>query len=101
MIEVLKDQSAVVNVNIKGKFTFMNSKSFLFQIDEILKTQCEKLIIKLELIEFMDSAALGALLLTKDRCSRQGCTLSLSKPKAEIAKMLKITKMDKMLDIPK
>jgi len=80
------------NVVVSGKFTFSDHMSFkkifeIFNSDEV-----KNLEIDVKNVTFVDSAALGILLLLRDNCNRNDVALTILKPKDQVQKMFKISR---------
>ena len=70
--------------NLGGKFTFSDNKIFNLFFEEISTQAYKQIIIDLAKLEFIDSAALGLLLLTREKCEKTSTTLTLRNPKGQV-----------------
>jgi anti-anti-sigma factor len=86
-------------VSLTGKFTFTDHSIFKNIIDIIKGGQVKALTLDLSALDFIDSAALGMLLIARDESNKNGVTLTLSKPAGHIQKMFKVSKFDTLFTI--
>jgi len=98
------EHSVVVNgdlleLSLSGKFTFSDNKAFNNFLDEIGKNSYKKVIIDLNGVEFIDSAALGILLLTRDRCERNKTKLLVKNPKGQVRRMFDISRFSDLFQV--
>jgi anti-anti-sigma factor len=78
-------------VKMRGKFTFSDRQIFRDITQEIQRPEIKKVVLDFSGVEFVDSAALGVLLLTKDEAEKHDTTLILRKPVDQVQKMFKIS----------
>jgi anti-anti-sigma factor len=88
-----------VAINLAGRFTFADNKVFGGVINDIVATQCKKLIIDLSLVEFIDSAALGILLLIRDKCEKSQVILALKNPQGQVKHMFEVSRFNDLFKI--
>jgi anti-anti-sigma factor len=82
---------------LTGKFTFADNQIFNNLLDEM--AQYKKIIIDLGGVEFIDSAALGILLLVRDKCDKTATNLKLKNPKGQVKQMFDISRFGDLFNI--
>ncbi len=86
-----------LELNLAGKFTFADNKVFNSILEEI--QAYKKIIIDLANVEFIDSAALGILLLVRDKCDKTSTNLLLRNPKGQVKQMFDISRFSDLFTI--
>ena len=94
---IVKDQA--LELSLVGKFTFSDSKAFNDVLREISSNSYKQVIIDLKLVDFIDSAALGILLLTRDKCDKSNTDLIVRNPKGQVRQMFDISRFSDLFDI--
>ncbi|HEB56844.1 MAG TPA: anti-sigma factor antagonist [Gammaproteobacteria bacterium] len=87
-----------ITIKIDGRFDFTNQKEFR----EAYKNQCDPgLLFQVELFatEYMDSSALGMLLLLKEHADNFNSKVVLKKPSEGIKKILDMANFSQQFDI--
>jgi anti-anti-sigma factor len=84
---------------VKGKFTFVDHSIFKPILEDIEKNLFMKIVIDLSGVEFIDSAALGILLLVKDSVEKNNAVLILKSPAGQVKKMFEITRFYDLFSI--
>lgn len=79
-------------INLSGKFTFSDHHSFKMLLATLAEGQIKKLILNMTKVDFVDSAALGILLLVRDESEKMGCVLLLRNPVGQVKKMFEISR---------
>ncbi len=82
-----------------GKFTFADHDIFREIIGLIEDKEVTSVNMDLAAIEFVDSAALGMLLIARDKSEKNNVELVLSNPSGQIDKMFKVSKFDTLFTI--
>jgi len=86
-------------VKVKGRFTFSDHTSYKELFDVFNDEKLDKLELDINEVEFVDSAALGLLLLTRDEAEKTGKTLSIVGPQGQVKKMFEISRFYELFDI--
>jgi len=86
-------------VKMKGKFTFSDHEKFREIISIIKNGGVSGVSIDVSGIEFVDSAALGMLLIAREEAEKGGINLVLRNPNGQISKMFKVSKFDSLFNI--
>lgn len=88
----IKDQGAEIEVSLKGRFTFSDHSSFRKVQDEIFKAGRTRCVFEMSQLEFIDSAALGMMLLTRDISSKKGVEIILKGAKDQVQRVMSISR---------
>lgn len=94
-----KEDENNIEIKLKGNFTFADNKSFLAIIENTISKKYKTLIFDLAEVDFVDSAALGVLLLARDKCTHRGINLILQNPQGQVKQMFKISMFDALFTI--
>ncbi|MEJ0049060.1 MAG: STAS domain-containing protein [Rhodospirillales bacterium] len=86
-------------VSLAGAFTFKDHHSFRSLLDVLKIVPGRRLVLDLSRVEFLDSAALGMLLIAEDEAKIVGCTLILRKAPPSIARLIQLAAMDTLFTI--
>jgi anti-anti-sigma factor len=89
----------LIELILKGRFTFTDNKTFSGLLEGISNQEYKKVVIDLEGVDFIDSAALGILLLARDRCEKASVSLTLRNPVGQVKQMFKISKFNELFKI--
>ena len=84
---------------ISGKFTFADRQVFRDLFKDITSQDIKKLSIELSQVEFVDSAALGILLLARDEAEKSETELILKSPQGQVKRMFEISKFHDLFNI--
>lgn len=87
------------DLSLSGKFTFADRKFFKDLFIKIREGNIKHLTIGLSEIEFVDSAALGILLLARDEAEKLQINLVLKSPKDQVKKMFEISRFYELFQI--
>ena len=94
---IVKDEA--LELSLVGKFTFSDSKTFNDVLREISNNAYKRVTIDLKLVDFIDSAALGILLLTRDKCDKSNTDLIVRNPKGQVRQMFDISRFSDLFHI--
>lgn len=86
-------------VDMSGRFTFSDHVEFKALLDIYKDYQIKQVDLKLEGLEFVDSAALGLLLLARDAASDGNKKLRLIRPTSQVKKMFEISRFYDLFEI--
>ena len=84
---------------LNGAFTFKDHHSFRAVLDVLKSGTGARRVLDLSRLEFLDSAALGMLLVADDEAKRAGWSLTLRHPPTQIARLMELAAMDTLLTI--
>lgn len=94
MIYTKEQEGTTLKFNIKGKFVFSDHIEFKNIIQEMEREDVSGMRLNLGQVEFIDSAALGLLLMAKDKSDKLSKDIVLEQPNGQVAKMFTISKFD-------
>lgn len=90
----------MLNIVLNDKFTFADHENFRSIFDDIRENKAIKHIsLDLSHVTFIDSAALGMLLLLKDEVEKAEKNLTLSSPQGQVKKLLEISRFYELFTI--
>ncbi|MBN9542838.1 MAG: STAS domain-containing protein [Alphaproteobacteria bacterium] len=95
--KIIKDSSCTIEVS--GKFTFNDHMEFKTILSLLKSENIKTLELNLSNLEFVDSAALGILLILKDEAEKHSIELILRSPKGQVQKMFEISKFYMLFNI--
>lgn len=94
-----KVNSTYTLLQLKGAFTFADRTTFKDAIDKASQAGCARLIVDLHEVTFLDSAALGVLVLTHKRFAQEQRKFCLLKPTEQALKLLTIAGIQKIITV--
>jgi anti-anti-sigma factor len=83
---------------LRGSFTFKDHHSFRALLDA-LRGAGSRHVLDLSGLEFVDSAALGMLLIADDEARAAGWALTLRRPPPRVARLIEVAAMDSIFTI--
>jgi anti-anti-sigma factor len=86
-------------IALTGKFTFADHSNFRNVIDSVKDPIVSAVTLDLSGLDFIDSAALGMLLIVRDEANKRGFKITLFKPQGHVLKMFKLSKFDTLFNI--
>jgi len=91
---------SVATINIVGRFDFNVQKDFKNSYDPMLSNAAVGVIeINLAGIDYLDSSALGMLLMLRERATAVGKNLKLCKPSPSVMQILEVANFGKLFRI--
>jgi len=90
-----KVESGVLHINIAGRFDFGVHKQFRDAINHIT-AGIKKIEVDLSATDYVDSSALGMLLLLRDKVSCDRNAVEIKGARAEVKKILEIANFNKL-----
>ncbi len=78
---------------LNGRFTFADHQAFRDLLRHIGSTKLDRFVIDLSAVEFLDSAALGMLLVASDACHDAGSSFLVQSPRGQVRRTLDIAEM--------
>lgn len=93
----VKGNHALIEMN--GKFTFSDHADFKDLFELFKGDALETLEFDVEKLDFVDSAALGLLLLVRDEAEKHSTHLILIKPTGQVKKMFEISRFYELFDV--
>ena len=86
-------------VKLHGRFTFDSHKEFRSAFGEHLAGKGKEIAIDFSAVDYMDSAALGMLLLARERAGEQGKTVALTNCRGPVKAVLDIANFQRLFAI--
>ena len=94
-----KTSNTTAVVKLTGRFTFDSHKEFRSAFSEQLAGKGREIAIDFSAVDYMDSAALGMLLLARERASDQGKTVTLKNCRGPVKAVLDIANFQRLFAI--
>jgi anti-anti-sigma factor len=94
--KILKNGDTV-ELLLEGRFTFTDHDSFRRLIEELGATEPQHCTIDLSAVTYLDSAAVGMLLLMRERFDR--CKIVLKGGRSSVRELIRIAKLGTLFDI--
>ena len=100
MQQVLRTEDGRAIVRLTGRFEFSMHREFREAMDTVLQDKdIDSVVIDLAGVDYLDSSALGMLLMLRDRANTARKTLSLANPRGMVKQALEIARFDKLFSI--
>jgi HptB-dependent secretion and biofilm anti anti-sigma factor len=100
MTYAVHNENNATIIQLHGKFTFESHKDFRLAADQALarqETRC--LILDMREVEYLDSAALGMLLLLKEKAESAAKTIQIKNPQGIAQQVLEVANFHKLFTI--
>ncbi len=89
----------ILQVLIEGRMTHADHRQFRDILARVNETQPRRVVFDLSHVDFVDSSALGMLLIVRDACVQQSRTIVLKNPTGQVEKLTKIAKLHKYFEV--
>jgi HptB-dependent secretion and biofilm anti anti-sigma factor len=86
-------------IELRGSFTFKDHHGFRAVLDALASASGSRTMLDLSKVEFLDSAALGMLMIALEETARLNSTLILRNPSPPIARLFELSAMDTLFKI--
>lgn len=97
---VVNSHAPIARLAISGRFDFDSHRDFRSACDEALQTPgVEEIELDLSQVEYLDSSALGMLLLLRDKAQTAKIKLALTKCSAFARKIFEVARFDRLFTI--
>lgn len=93
------EKDGILRLNLSGRFTFADQGKFNWAIAEVCGDKVKSCLISLEGLDFIDSAAIGLLLILRDEAAQRKIPVTLFRPKGIVKKVLELSQMDELFNI--
>ena len=80
------------DLTLSGKFTFSDHTEFRSVLDTIAEDEVQKIVLHMAGVEFVDSAALGMLLLARDVAEKHHKHITIEGPTGQVKKMFEMAR---------
>ena len=84
-------------LRLEGNFTYTQRKAFQEALKVVCSDPIEEIVIDLSQVAFLDSAALGLLMITHRQLQAERCTLSLAYPQPTVRQILELANLHKTI----
>ena len=88
-----------IEIQINGTFTFRDHDKFFEIINEIEKLKDTKISFNMENCEFIDSAALGMLVIASDEANTRNISLAIKNAKGKVKDLMMIARFDTLYNM--
>ena len=97
---IKRTESGTLHVRMSGRFTFADNQAFRELLNEIATNAVKAISFDMKELEFVDSAALGMLLLAHDECTKHSKgKINLQNASGQVRKMISIARFDQYFNI--
>lgn len=86
-------------LKLGGRFDFHSHRDFRFSYEKLLESATREIIIDFNEVDYLDSSALGMLLLLREKADAAGKNVSLSGLKGAVKQVLDIANFGKLFNI--
>lgn len=87
------------NVVMRGQFTFSDNPAFRHVLEQIGKPEVQRIVMHLEQVDFVDSAALGMLLLARDEAEKHQKSILLSGATGQVKKTFEMARFNMLFSM--
>lgn len=87
------------HIQVSGRMTHADHRGFRGILAGINETTADRIVFDLERAEFMDSSALGMLLIVRDAAVQQQRSVTLRGAQGQVEKLIAIGKLHKYFEI--
>ena len=98
-IAVRDQQGSSAVLVVRGRFDFQNHREFREKVDEMVAAGKTLLTVDLAAVDFIDSSALGMLLLARETCRQAGGEVVLARPAQYVARVFDLCRFDQIFRI--
>lgn len=92
-------QNNVATLNLEGSFTYTQRKLFQDTLKNLATQNVEHVIVDLTQVPFLDSAALGLLMITHRQLVADKRRLSLAHPQATVRQIIELANLHKTIPL--
>lgn len=92
-------ENGTYNVQMRGKFTFIDNTEFRLIIDKLADPAIRQVVLHMEHVEFVDSAALGMLLLAHDEAVKSKKALLLKGVKGQVKRTFEMARFEQFFNL--
>lgn len=88
-----------VILSLKGRFDFQSHQRFRGTVEKLIAAGKPFVTIDLSGVDFIDSSALGMLLLARESCKNAGGRIDLAYPQEYVNRVLKLCRFDEIFQV--
>jgi anti-anti-sigma factor len=81
-------------ITLRGKFTFADNPLFREVLDRIGRPESQRVVFQMQNVEFIDSAALGMLLLAHEEAKRREKDVCIANANGHVKRILDMARFD-------
>ncbi len=93
------DIDGETTIALRGRFDFQTHQQFHNAVGGLLRDGKARLTVDLAEVNFIDSSALGTLLVARESCAKAGGGVALERPQEYVTKVLKLCQFDQLFKI--
>jgi anti-anti-sigma factor len=86
-------------IALRGRFDFQAHQEFRRTVEGLLRAGRSSLTLDMSQLNFIDSSALGMLLLARESCEKAGGEVVLDKPQEYVDKVLRLCHFDLLFQV--
>jgi anti-anti-sigma factor len=94
----LKDSGGELRAAMSGRFTFSDVGTFKDMIGHIKEAKGRRFVIDVAAVSFIDSAAMGMLLMARDAAAAEAVPLALAGAQGQVRRILDVAKFDTLFE---
>ena len=98
VVSEISEDRKKLTILIKGRFDFSSHQCFR-EAYERIDSRPDAIVVDLKETTYLDSSALGMLLLLRDHAGGDGADVRVINSKSDVRKILAISNFDKLFDI--
>jgi len=98
---VIEGQGDEKRVVLSGALTFVDNQKFKQLMASLEENPAKAVTLDFTAVEFIDSGALGMLLLFCEQCQSKNISLSLHAPQGQVKKIFMLSKFDQLFSMQK
>jgi anti-anti-sigma factor len=92
-------EGSTFRLTMAGRFTFADHVPFRSVLEEIIKPEVEQVQFDVDALEFIDSAAMGMLLLALEEAEKHHKSITIKGAQGQVKKMLHVARFDSLFTI--
>lgn len=90
---------STLHITMSGRLTFSDNASFQTITSMSQSGSVNRIDLHLEELEYIDSSGIGMLLVLKEKCDEIGASMALSRPQGQVAKILRVACIDRVIPV--
>lgn len=99
-MEIAKEQKpGRFEATMRGEFVFCDHKQFRELLDQLADPSVKQVVLNMAALTFIDSAALGMLLLAHDEAEKYGKQIVLQGIAGQVKKVMEIARFDQLFTL--
>lgn len=99
MEQQMRASNDSLEVSLSGQFTFSDNGKFRHIIETVKSGRSKSVTIDFSGVDFVDSAALGMLLLLRDLCQERQIDVALQSPQGQVQRIFAISRFDQLFSV--